>query len=218
MKVVEVFSSIEGEGIRAGELCTFVRLAGCNLRCSYCDTPYALSATAGEDYCIDELVKKVAGFNCSNVTLTGGEPLCCPDIEPLTEVLLWRGYRVNIETNGSLDVQAFLKKKGCFLTVDYKMPSSGCMPAMLNSNFLGLRETDVIKCVVAREDLPYISSVIKKNKGRAYIYLSPVFGKIKPVEIVEHMKSLMASGVNMEKVRLQVQLHKIVWKPDERGV
>ena len=218
LRVVEIFDSIEGEGIRAGEFSTFIRLAGCNLRCSYCDTGYALPASSGHDMDISEVMQAVGEAKNRNVTLTGGEPLLQAESLDLVRELIRRGHHVNIETNGSMDVVPYLDIENCYLTVDYKSKSSGEQDKMRVNNFKSLRPYDVLKCVVAESDLDDIERVIHGNAGNAWVYLSPVYGKIQPVQIVDKMKVLKAKGYDMRKVRLQVQLHKIVWDPETRGV
>ena len=217
MKVVEIFSSIEGEGRRSGELATFIRFAGCNLACSYCDTQYALNHETGASLGIKSLLKEAISLGNRNITLTGGEPLLNKDLPELVNALTEVGFWVNIETNGSLDVSPFLANEDCFLTVDYKMPSSGFSDSMRLENFSILRRQDVIKCVVQEEDLNSIEEVMGLNDGNAYFYISPVFGKIDPVLIVQKMKELSNRHL-MQRVRVQMQLHKLIWKPEMRGV
>ena len=123
MVVNEIFYSIDGEGLRTGELAVFIRLAGCNLNCSYCDTKYALKISNGNKMTIAEILEEVGKYNCKNVTLTGGEPLIHAHIKELIDELIKNGYKVNIETNGAVDISEYLNK--CLVTMDYKLPSSG---------------------------------------------------------------------------------------------
>ena len=207
LSVNEIFFSIDGEGKRAGKLAAFIRLAGCNLRCSYCDTEYAF--TDGQLMRIDEIAEAVEGWE--NVTVTGGEPLL-QDIHALLERL--QGHEVNIETNGSVDVTPYHEYPWVFFTLDYKCPSSGMESSMLEKNFQTLRSQDVLKFVVGdREDLRRAQEVCEKYEPRCPVYLSPVFGKIEAKEIVEFMKS-----ARYKNWRLQLQLHKYIWPPDARGV
>ncbi|WP_038113447.1 radical SAM protein [Veillonella montpellierensis] len=211
MNVIEIFNSIEGEGIRAGELCTFIRLAECNLRCSYCDTQY--SFTGGKKMTIGEIVKIVDRYGNYNVTITGGEPLL-HDISALLDKL--SNYYINIETNGSIDpIPKYKKYNNVMFTVDYKCPSSGQEKFMKNGAALQqLRRHDVIKFVVGSlEDLNRMRQLIQENKFRAQIYVSPVFGKIEPRDIVDYMKTY-----NLQGVKLQLQIHKFIWPPDMKGV
>ena len=216
MRVVEIFNSISGEGPHAGGLSTFIRLAGCNLRCAWCDTPYALSSSAGEKMDVQAVLRRVA---CRQITRTGGEPLAAPDAIPLVEELLRAGHEVEVETNGSFDVAPLVALEGCSITMDWKMPSSGCPSgSMRPANLSVLRPCDCLKLVLARDDLPEAWSVLEEIRPEARVYLSPVFGKINPAEIVEMMKSLADAGRDISSVRLQLQMHKIVWGPERRGV
>lgn len=218
MKVVELFTSIEGEGVRAGRLCTFIRLAGCNLNCTYCDTKQAQDFNVGTDMTAEEIVAQVDSISLSDlVTLTGGEPLsrCRKDVLELLELLYLKGYQVNIETNGSVDVLPFRAFTNTFFTVDYKSPSSGCEGAMVVPMFYKLRSRDVVKFVVGSiEDLETAVRVCSNDRIRAVVYVSPVFGQIEPVEIVEFMKQHPICS----DWRLQIQLHKVVWDPNMKGV
>ena len=141
--VNEIFDSIDGEGKKAGQLATFIRLCGCNLRCSYCDTAYAFNE--GQHMDIADIIAQVS---YPNVTLTGGEPLC-QDIHALLEGL--KGHSVNIETNGSMDIEPYFKYDHVWFTVDYKSLSSDMANRMLPENFEKLRPQDVLKFVVGDE-------------------------------------------------------------------
>ncbi len=205
--VNEIFFSIDGEGKRAGSLAAFIRLAGCNLRCSYCDTAYAFDE--GKTMRIEEIAETVKGWK--NVTVTGGEPLW-QDIHALLQRL--REHEVNIETNGSVDVTPYHAYPWVFFTLDYKCPSSGMESSMREKNFQTLRPQDVLKFVVGdMEDLRTAQRVCEKYEPNCLVYLSPVFGKIEAKEIVEYMKS-----ARYKNWRLQLQLHKYIWPPDARGV
>lgn len=205
-----------GEGIRTGELSCFIRLSGCNLRCSYCDTKYALENNLGEELSIERIIEEVDKIGFKNITITGGEPLIHKDIEELISKLLNKGYNINIETNGSIDIKNYLGK--CLITMDYKCPSSLMEKSMNLSNLEKLTEKDVLKFVINEKDFNTVKKILKKYDLKCYVYLSPIFGDIDLKKIVEFMKECNSQGINMQKVRMQVQLHKIVWKPDERGV
>ena len=172
MKIIEIFDSIDGEGIRTGQSATFIRLAGCNLRCSYCDTVYSLfgEETPCEytEMTIEEVISKV-NANYKRITLTGGEPLITPESSKLVSRLTEMGYEVNIETNGAVDIIEFLKKiphsENLFFTIDYKLPTSGMTDKMIWNNFLNLRPCDVIKFVVgSSEDIAQTIDIVKKLK------------------------------------------------------
>ena len=218
MKVNEIFKSIDGEGLRTGELTTFIRLAGCNLRCSYCDTCYALKNSNGTEMSVDEIVKKAKKFGYRNITLTGGEPLIHKDVDGLISKLCENGFYVNIETNGSVPIDKYILNKNILITMDYKLTSSGVEKNMNLNNLEKLRKNDVLKLVIGKGDFDKVKEVIEKYSIKSYIYLSPVFGEIEPFEIVDFMKIMHTQGIDTSKMRVQVQLHKIIWNPNERGV
>ena len=215
--VSEIFYSIEGEGKRTGYLSVFIRLTGCNLRCSYCDTKYAQIQGKDDTEVLteDEVIARVNSFKCRKVTLTGGEPLL-HDVQSLVTKLSKLGYEVNIETNGAVPL---LKERpaNVFFTMDWKCPSSGENLKMLENSLFRLKSYDVLKFVVGNiEDLTEMKRIIHKYRGfynRPLFYVSPVFGEIKPADIVEYIKQN-----KMTDVCVQVQLHKIIWNPNERGV
>lgn len=215
--VNEIFGSIDGEGIRTGELATFIRLAGCNLRCSYCDTAYALNMKNGTEMSIDEILNQVEKIGYKNITLTGGEPLIHKNVNKLIDKLIEHGYKVNIETNGAVDLTPYITKD-VILTMDFKTKTSGMAKYMLTTNLSKLRENDVLKIVCAEDDFDDIKELLLNHDIKSYIYLSPIFEKIKPVQLVEFLKQLHLEKFNTDKIRIQVQLHKIIWNPNERGV
>lgn len=211
--IVEIFTSINGEGPKAGELATFIRLRECNLHCSYCDTRYACEKDSPCTWMeLEEIVNKV---EAKNVTLTGGEPLLSEGIDQLIEAL--KGHYVEIETNGSQNIEPFtrLKNRPSF-TLDYKCPSSKMESFMNLENYQYLSKEDTVKFVVGSlEDLEKMREITKEYDliSRCHVYLSPVFGQIKPAQMVDFMKEHQMDGV-----RLQLQLHKYIWNPNERGV
>ena len=216
--VVEKFVSINGEGPRAGELAAFIRFRGCNLNCSYCDTRWANTGSApAEMLTASELTEWVNSTGVTNVTLTGGEPLLQQDIGELTDMLISSGHFVEIETNGSVSVaELSARKLRPAFTLDYKLPDSGMEQHMLTENYTYLRECDAVKFVSGSiSDLKRAAAVISEYglTAKCRVYLSPVFGRIEPAEMVEFMKSHALNGV-----KLQLQLHKFIWSPDERGV
>jgi len=216
LQVVEIFDSIDGEGKRTGELATFIRLAGCNLRCSYCDTPYGLEFNQGNKMKISEIISKCKEYGNKNITLTGGEPLARLYVNDLIEELVLNGFEVNIETNGSIPLYNTPKLRNVFYTMDYKCPSSNVEDKMDKKNLTFLDENDVLKFVVGSEqDLDATKNIIQNYPLKCQIYISPVFGKIEPVDIVNYMKEYK---ITFAGARVQVQLHKIIWNPDERGV
>lgn len=216
--VAEKFVSINGEGTHAGELAVFLRFRGCNLDCGFCDTKWANTAeTPAVEMTTEELVSYVRETGVQNVTLTGGEPLLQPEIGELITALGALGYRVEIETNGSVSLQPFagLSFRPCF-TMDYKLPGSGMEAAMRPENFALLRNQDAVKFVVgSHADLERALEVIRQYAlpAKCTVFFSPVFGSIEPAEIVEFLKQHA-----LNQIRLQLQLHKFIWDPQKRGV
>ena len=200
MKVVEKFTSINGEGTRAGELAVFIRFKGCNLKCSYCDTMWAneLACPYQEETPAD-IVNYVLATGIRNVTLTGGEPLLQKEIKELIHHLL----------------KAVVREERPVFTMDYKLPSSGCESQMILENMELLVSDDTVKFVTgSQEDLPKAMEVIRTYDltNRCHVYFSPVFGSIEPVQIVNFMLEHQ-----LNDVRLQIQMHKVtgnqqIWK------
>lgn len=219
LQVVEKFVSINGEGRRCGQLATFIRFAGCNLNCGYCDTAWANDRKVAFDpMTAEEVYAYIKDTQVTNVTLTGGEPLLQQDMRELLELLSQDPERyVEIETNGSVLLSKFsdLENPPSF-TMDYKLPSSGMERMMALENFDLLTEKDTVKFVSgSMADLEKARELINKYKltEKTSIFISPVFGEIELESIVDFMKDNQMNGVNM-----QVQLHKIIWDPNERGV
>ncbi len=234
MKVCEIFKSIEGEGIRMGQAAAFVRLHGCNLRCSYCDSMYAVEGSdfwfmnVGEVLAAVEEYRAESGVKC--VTLTGGEPLIHSGVEDLLTALSEAGFEVNVETNGTVPCKWRLP--GLFYTMDWKCKSSGMSDRMKMENIETLGENDVLKFVVGSvEDLQetenvvaQLSQIVERSLQKSasepsnmpHIFVSPVWGKLTNEEIVNWM--LSSRVMTQNNARFQVQLHKIVWDPDLRGV
>lgn len=218
-KIAEMFSSINGEGTHAGQLAFFIRFTGCNLNCSYCDTKWANVPNAPfTEMTADEILSEMKKSGIKNVTVTGGEPLIQANIIPLLEVLCGGGRYVEIETNGSADVSEVLKIKGerPALTMDYKLPSSGMENHMRTENFAVLEKKDTVKFVSgSRADLERALEIIREYGliGKCAVYISPVFGKTEPAEIVNFMLENKLNGVNV-----QLQMHKFIWNPEMRGV
>lgn len=218
--IAEKFISINGEGTKAGQLSVFIRFKGCNLNCSYCDTKWANEPnTVAEVMTENNIYKYIKSSGIKNVTLTGGEPLIQKDIIILLEKLAAdKALVVEIETNGSIDVNDVINIKANrpSLTMDYKLSSSGMENFMNTHNFELLGKKDTVKFVVgSASDLERAKQIIEKYRltEKCNVYFSPVFGNIEPAEIVEYMIQSKLNGVN-----LQLQMHKIIWSPDKRGV
>jgi 7-carboxy-7-deazaguanine synthase len=218
-KVVEKFVSINGEGRRCGQLAIFIRFAGCNLNCSYCDTTWANEKNAPYDLMSsEEIYNYIKSTEVNNITLTGGEPLLQEGIVELLELLAKdKELHVEIETNGSVLLDTFSKEENPpSFTMDYKLPSSNMEKQMNLDNFKFLSKNDTVKFVSGSiEDLEKAKEIIDSFAlvEKTNIYISPVFGQISLDNIVEFMKDNKMNDVN-----LQVQLHKIIWEPTKRGV
>lgn len=216
MRVVEKFVSINGEGLRSGELAVFIRFANCNLRCYYCDTKYSFINPIYTEESIDELVKYVKSTGVKNVTLTGGEPLIQNEIKELMIELSNIGNRIEIETNGSINIAPYLNIPNVTFTLDYKLKGSGMEKYMDLTNYDLLRKNDVIKFVVSDyDDLEKTKEIIKKYDliNKANCLISPVWGRIEFEEIVNFLKDN-----KLNDVKMQLQIHKIIWDKDKRGV
>lgn len=211
MLIYEIFKSIQGESTYAGLPCIFVRLAGCNLNCTWCDTPYARVPDEAVEMSIPEVVEEVGGFNCPVVEITGGEPLLQEEAHELMRELLDRGYRVLVETNGSVALSGLDPR--VVKVVDVKCPSSGHGGSFLIENLEYITPEDEIKFVIGnRED--YDSSIRFMEEclmGRTEkVLFAPVRPQLSPRELSDW---ILKDGL---RVRLQLQLHTYIW-PGERG-
>ena len=212
LKVNEVFFSIQGESSYAGWPCIFIRLTGCNLRCSYCDTRYAYEE--GKDKTIMEILDEVKKFPGTLIEITGGEPLLQSETPTLVETLLEKNYRVLLETNGSLAINAVSNQ--CVKIVDFKCPSSGMCKFNNLNNINYLADQDEIKFIIgSREDFDYAQGVIALLKEGSFlkrtVHFSPVFGRLKPGTLA---KWILTEQV---PVHLQLQIQKIIWPKKKRG-
>lgn len=210
LKVNEIFSSILGESTYAGMPCAFVRLAGCNLRCSYCDTKFAYDN--GIEMTVDQVARSVKKFNLAPVLITGGEPLVQDAVYDLINKLLDMNHLILIETNGSVGVE---KISGDVITImDLKCPGSGEAHRNIFGNIDYLSEPDNVKFVIRdRTDYEWALNVIDEYDLESYlsVLMSPVYGEMDPKQLSEWMleDKLLA--------RLSLQIHKILWGPEERG-
>lgn len=215
-KVAEKFVSINGEGQRAGQLAVFIRFAGCNLACSYCDTAWARNEDIPcELLSGEQIIDYIKSIGISNVTLTGGEPLLREGIEELIEQLVSLDLWVEIETNGSVPLVPQGKKRPHF-TMDYKLAGSGEENKMLISNFDVLQKDDVVKFVCSSGgDLSRACEItdMYSLKDKCKVYFSCVFDKLSPKKAVEFMIENKLNGINF-----QLQMHKFIWSPDTKGV
>ncbi len=221
MKINEIFFSVQGESSYAGLPCTFVRLTGCNLRCSYCDTRHAYED--GEDRTIEQVTDIVARFPARVVEVTGGEPLLQEETPSLIAALVERRYKVLLETNGSLSLRGIDEKATAIM--DIKCPGSGMSGHVLWDNLKVLRSHDEIKFVLTdRSDFEWALDVIEKHRlqEKHIVHLSPAYGVLEPQQLAAWMldSPIAASGgyAGSGSVRLQLQLHKYIWPRVERGV
>jgi 7-carboxy-7-deazaguanine synthase len=210
MRITEIFFSLQGEGTRAGRPCVFVRFTGCDLRCGYCDTAYAFHG--GRELSRAEILAEVARHPCKLVLLTGGEPLLQRELPELSAELLARGYEVTVETHGQRPTEALPPE--VVRIVDVKTPGSGEVTTELG--YLDrLRPHDEVKFVVcSEEDWRWSLDVIRRHRlaGRVPLLVSPVQGAVEAKDLA---RWILESGV---EARLNLQLHKIVWGADARGV
>jgi 7-carboxy-7-deazaguanine synthase len=212
LTVSEIFHSIQGESTYAGLPCVFVRLAACDLRCSWCDTPYAF--TGGSKLSVEEVVAAVERTGCRLVELTGGEPLLQEDVYPLMGRLLGSGATILLETGGHISLGRV--PRGVVRIIDVKCPASGEAHRMYWPNLDDLWATDEVKFVVQdRADYEYASNVLREHRlpeRSACVLFSPVHNVLAPAEL--------AAWILKDRlpVRLQLQVHKYIWGADVRGV
>ena len=211
MRITEIFHSIQGESSYAGQPCVFVRLTGCPLRCTWCDTDYAFYG--GRECSIDEVLATVQTYGCRLVEVTGGEPLVQPECLPFMTRLCDAGYTVLLETSGGVDIAPVDLRAHVIL--DVKCPGSGMTDRMHWPNLSRLAAKDEAKFVLAdRADYDWAREILARYDvtGRCSVLFSPVFDKLDARELAEW---ILADKL---PVRFQMQLHKYIWAPDMRGV
>lgn len=207
----EVYHSIQGESTFAGLPCVFVRLAVCDARCSWCDTPHAFNQ--GTVLSAEEVLQRIRPYRCDLVEITGGEPLLQPEVLPLMTRLADDGWTVLLETSGAHDVAPVDRR--VHIIMDLKCPDSGEAAGNRWENLDRLKPTDQIKFVIAsRRDFDWAEKTVRAHglDRQFIVLLSPVFGAVQPVELAGW---LLASGL---QIRMQLQLHKYIWDPQTRGV
>ena len=211
MRITEIFHSIQGESSYVGQPCVFVRLTGCPLRCTWCDTDYAFYG--GHECSIDEILAKVQTYGCRLVEVTGGEPLAQPESLSFMTRLCDAGYTVLLETSGSVDVASVDSRVHVIL--DVKCPGSGMTDRMHWPNLSKLTAKDEAKFVLAdRADYDWAREILVRYDmaNRCTVHFSPVFGSLDVRELAEW---ILADKL---PVRFQLQMHKYIWAPDMRGV
>ncbi len=211
MLVSEIFRSIQGESTHMGLSCVFIRLAGCNLKCGWCDTEYAQSKAKAKKFTIDQIVKEAKKYKCSLLEITGGEPLMQDEARPLATRLLDAGFKVLLETNGTVCLSKLDPR--LIKIVDVKCPSSGHGGSFLMDNLRHITDDDEVKFVIAdRKDYEYAKRFIDEclKDITLKVLFAPVASQLNPKELAEWILK------DCLKVRLQIQMHKYVW-PDEPG-
>jgi 7-carboxy-7-deazaguanine synthase len=212
LRISEIFHSIQGESTFAGRTCVFVRLTGCDLRCSWCDTVYAF--TGGRTRAVDDVVGEVMAFGCDLVEVTGGEPLLQEDVYPLMERLIERGCTVLLETGGHRSVARV--PEAVVKVLDIKCPGSGEAQTTEWANLARLGPRDEVKFVIAdRADYEYAKEILARHdleRRRGAVLFSPAYGILDAKDL--------AAWVLEDRlpVRVQLQLHKLIWGPEARGV
>ena len=208
--VCEIFKSIQGESTYTGRLCAFVRLSGCNLFCSWCDTSFA--RYGGKVMTFQAILERINEFSCDLVAITGGEPLLQKGTAEFARQLLALEKTVLVETNGSLDIGTL--PEGCIRIVDVKCPSSGEEHSFLERNLSHLHRGDEVKFVIGvKKDFDWALAFVERHglADRVTVLFSPVTGQVSPSELAQWIIETNAP------VRLQLQLHKIIWG-EKRGV
>ena len=211
MKICEIFYSIQGESSFVGFPCAFIRLATCDLRCSYCDTEYAFYE--GTDLTTEEILSEIKKYNCNLVEVTGGEPLLQKEAFPLLKILCDLDYQVMLETGGSLLIKEVDQRVKVIM--DLKCPSSKMADKNLYENIYYLKRNDEVKFVIGNlEDYDWSKNIINQYQltEKCTVLFSNVFSELEPVQLAEWILN------DNLKVRFQIQMHKYIWSPTKRGV
>ncbi len=211
MRVTEIFHSIQGESTHAGHPCVFIRLTGCPLRCTWCDTAYAFYG--GREMSIEDIVAQTRTFGCDLIELTGGEPLSQPDAPLLLARLCDERFEVLLETSGAINTAVVDRRVRVIL--DVKCPGSGMSDRMHWPNLDRLSSQDEVKFVIRdRADYEWAREMVRQRDLSATcpVLFSPVFGELEPRSLAEWVLG------DRLRVRFQLQMHKYIWAPDMRGV
>jgi len=207
LNITEIFYSLQGEAKEVGIPTVFVRLTGCPLRCNYCDTAYAFKGN--NPLSIESIMEQVAKYNTRYVCVTGGEPMAQSNCLILLDTLIEAGYKVSMETSGSIDISPVNNKVS--VVMDLKTPSSTEQSQNRYENIALLERKDQLKFVIAsRPDFEWSCSILENNNVDCDVLFSPVYESLKPVELADW---ILEKQLN---VRLQVQLHKLLWG-DKQG-
>ena len=211
LQITEIFHSIQGESTRVGEPCVFIRLTGCPLRCTWCDTEYAFHG--GKTMTLDSIMEQVQSYGCPLVEVTGGEPLHQPGALVLLKKLCDARHHVMIETSGAFDISVIDPRVS--IIMDVKCPGSGMADRTRWANIEHLSNKDEVKFVLkGQADYEWSKNIVTKYGlgDRCAVLFSPVFGSLELKPLAEWILS------DRLPVRVQVQLHKLIWDPDTRGV
>jgi len=211
LRVNEIFHSIQGESTHAGRPCVFVRLTYCNLRCTYCDTEYAFYE--GEERPVEAIVDEIRAYGCDLVEVTGGEPLIQDETVALLRLLRDEGFEVLLETSGAWPVEVV--PDGVRVVMDLKTPGSGMVDRNRWENLRHLGPEDEVKFVLCdRDDYEWAKGVVEEHGlgGRRTVIFGPAWGSLEPRDLAEW---ILADRL---PVRMQLQLHKMIWSPSARGV
>jgi len=211
LKINEIYHSIQGESTYAGRPCVFVRLTGCNLRCTYCDTEYAFYD--GKEMSVKDVINEVEKYNCKLVEITGGEPLFQKECLILMKNLCDESFEVLLETAGNMPIENV--DPGIKIIMDLKCPSSGMVDKNLYENIDHLKKTDEVKFVMGtKEDYEWSKDILNKYKlnDKCIVLFSCVFDKLDPLTLVNWILK------DKLDVRFQLQMHKYIWHPETKGV
>lgn len=210
MEIIEMFYSIQGEGIHIGKPTFFIRTAVCNLRCSWCDTKYSWSR--GEEMSVEDILQRVEEQPTRSVCLTGGEPLLWPDAPDLVNALVDREYQVVVETSGSVSIRELPRNGSVCVSMDVKCPSSEMEGKMEYENLALLRPCDQLKFVIAdREDYAFAKEVLRNHRPGCEVVLQPEGGR----RMLPLAEWTLRDGLG---VRVLPQLHRLIWPGRDRGV
>ena len=213
MRIAELYRTIQGETTYTGLPCVIVRLAGCNLDCSYCDTPHAKEEHEGELLSMAEVLDRIVRLNVSLVCITGGEPLLQPETPALVQAVLERNFSVLVETNGTLDIS--ILPRSSIVILDIKCPASNMIERIRWENIAQLKPHDEVKFVLAnRHDYQWAVDVVRKYQliGKVPVLFSPAFEQLAPETLAQWILD------DNLAVRLNLQLHKYVWPLTRRGI
>lgn len=209
MKINNIYYSIQGEGKWLGLPNIFIRLSGCNLRCSYCDTTYAYEI--GKEMSFDDIIEEIVRYPCKKICITGGEPLLQNETNNLINILLKKGYKLCLETNGSIGIEELSNKNSLMISLDIKCPSSGMHEKMNFKNLSHLTKQDQLKFAIKdKKDYDYAKYIILNYKPKSTIFFQAVWGS----NLKDLSSWILDDGLD---VRFGLQLHKIIWG-DKNGV